>query len=127
MILDDKLRFSFIERLEITQSEIFNNFVENNNVCKKLMKWKDQDIGTFEGVIVYLEEAMDREKVIDNRNAITPTAIKTKYGAIKKLRKLRGGGKADKLKKTKSKAKRKIYIGKRGGKYYIKKGNKVYI
>lgn len=121
--LSDFLRESHITPLELTESKVFKEFVKNNKTCQKLMKWNYENEGTFEGLEKYLLAAYNREAIKKTRNKLTSSALKTKSGAIRKLKKLSGG--KGKTKETKN-TKRRLYTGPRGGQYYLNNGRKVY-
>ena len=42
------------------QDNLFQKFIENKPNCLKAMKWKNETIGTYEGLVRYLEAAYNR-------------------------------------------------------------------
>lgn len=48
-----------IEKM-LSKSELFKKFIKENPQCKKLMKWKNQNIGNYNGLKNYLGSATRR-------------------------------------------------------------------
>jgi len=44
----------------LSKSKLFKNFIKENPQCKKLMKWKNQNTGNYEGLKDYLGSATRR-------------------------------------------------------------------
>lgn len=98
---------------DISTTKMFKDFLNKNPSCKKAMKWKNQNIGTYNGIHEYLTAGIARKDIIDKRRNYN--------NEMKKRNKLY------KRKKRNKKVTRKIYTGNRGGQYYLKRGKKIYI
>lgn len=127
--IEGVLRESYIERLELYQSEEFKKFLKNNPSCKKIMRWKGENFGRYEELEDYLQAGFDRKEAIERNKANKNNkAIRTKNGiGIIQLKPLKGGKSTKKTMKSSKKIKRKIHTGPKGGKYYINNGKKVYM
>lgn len=125
--LFDEFRKSINSEILTNTKKIFNYKIPNRGK-EDLEKHYGKLFRNFLRDSGYYQEANNNSKFNNSRNnsnnATQPMVVnKTNADTqpTKKRRRLSGG------RKNKKKSKRKIHKGPRGGKYYIKKGKKVYI